>query len=57
MTVTIPPIVSVDDHVIEPPHLWQRWLPAKWRRPLVETNPPRNSRLETHPPAGTSFKP
>jgi hypothetical protein len=37
------------------------WLadgrPAKWRRPLVETNPPRNSRLETHPLAGTSFKP
>jgi predicted TIM-barrel fold metal-dependent hydrolase len=28
---TIPLIVSVDDHVIEPPHLWQRWLPAKHR--------------------------
>jgi predicted TIM-barrel fold metal-dependent hydrolase len=28
---TIPPIVSVDDHVIEPPDLWQRWLPARFR--------------------------
>ena len=36
MTVTepvpeIPMIVSVDDHVVEPPHLWQTWLPEKWR--------------------------
>ena len=27
----IPPIVSVDDHVIEPPDLWQRWLPIRFR--------------------------
>ena len=27
----IPWIISVDDHVVEPPHLWQRWLPAKHR--------------------------
>ena len=27
----IPWIVSVDDHVIEPPHVWQRWLPARLR--------------------------
>ena len=27
----IPRIVSVDDHVIEPPDLWQRWLPARFR--------------------------
>ncbi|MCU1487033.1 MAG: amidohydrolase 2 [Actinomycetia bacterium] len=27
----IPRIVSVDDHVIEPPHLWQTWLPARHR--------------------------
>lgn len=26
-----PRIVSVDDHVVEPPHVWERWLPAKWR--------------------------
>ena len=29
--VHIPPIISVDDHVVEPPHLWQRWLPARLR--------------------------
>jgi predicted TIM-barrel fold metal-dependent hydrolase len=28
---TIPEIVSVDDHVVEPPHVWQTWLPARYR--------------------------
>tara|TARA_B110000116_G_scaffold196752_1_gene171470 strand:+ start:142 stop:492 length:351 start_codon:yes stop_codon:yes gene_type:complete len=27
----IPPIISVDDHIVEPPHLWKTWLPAKYR--------------------------
>ena len=27
----LPKIVSVDDHVVEPAHLWQTWLPAKFR--------------------------
>lgn len=27
----IPPIISVDDHVVEPPDLFTRWLPARWR--------------------------
>jgi predicted TIM-barrel fold metal-dependent hydrolase len=27
----IPLIISVDDHVIEPPHVWQTWLPEKFR--------------------------
>ena len=27
----IPMIVSVDDHVVEPAHLWQDWLPARFR--------------------------
>src|SRR5262245_53088554 len=27
----IPRIVSIDDHVVEPPHLWERWLPARLR--------------------------
>jgi predicted TIM-barrel fold metal-dependent hydrolase len=27
----VPRIVSVDDHVVEPPHVWQRWLPAQYR--------------------------
>jgi len=31
-------IISVDDHVVEPPHVWQRWLPAalRDRGPRVE---------------------
>src|SRR4051812_3355815 len=31
MQAELPKIVSVDDHVVEPPHLWQTWLPAKYR--------------------------
>ena len=27
----LPWVISVDDHVVEPPHVWQRWLPAKHR--------------------------
>jgi predicted TIM-barrel fold metal-dependent hydrolase len=27
----VPPMISVDDHIIEPPDLWVRWLPAKYR--------------------------
>ncbi len=27
----LPWVISVDDHVVEPPHVWQRWLPAKLR--------------------------
>lgn len=26
-----PWVISVDDHVVEPPHVWQRWLPSKFR--------------------------
>ncbi len=39
MTLTdLPLIVSVDDHVVEPAHLWQRWLPDRWKElgPRVE---------------------
>jgi len=25
-------IISVDDHLLEPPDLWQRWVPAKYRQ-------------------------
>jgi hypothetical protein len=34
----IPKIISVDDHVVEPPHLWQDRLPARMRErgPHVE---------------------
>ena len=27
----IPLLISVDDHVVEPPHLFERWLPAKFK--------------------------
>jgi predicted TIM-barrel fold metal-dependent hydrolase len=27
----IPPIISVDDHAIENPTLWERWLPSQYR--------------------------
>ncbi|MEO8692854.1 MAG: amidohydrolase family protein [Acidimicrobiales bacterium] len=39
--MSIPKIISVDDHVVEPPHLWQTWLPAKWRErgPKIELLP------------------
>src|SRR5215212_11606957 len=35
----LPKIISVDDHVVEPPHVWQTWLPEKWqeRGPKVES--------------------
>jgi len=29
--VVIPKIVSVDDHVVEPAHVWDRWLPERYR--------------------------
>ncbi len=34
----LPRIVSVDDHVVEPSHVWQRWLPERFREqgPRVE---------------------
>src|SRR3954467_1947055 len=36
--VEIPRIISVDDHVVEPAHLWQTWLPERFRAdgPRVE---------------------
>jgi len=38
MTSTLPKIISVDDHVVEPPTLWTDRLPAKYREsgPRVE---------------------
>ena len=39
--VAMPKIISVDDHVVEPPHLWQTWLPTKHRErgPKIELLP------------------
>ena len=34
----LPKIISVDDHVVEPPHLWQDRLPQRMRErgPRIE---------------------
>ena len=39
-TDELPWIISVDDHVVEPPHVWQTWLPSKYRDrgPRVEAD-------------------
>jgi predicted TIM-barrel fold metal-dependent hydrolase len=42
-----PKIVSVDDHVVEPAHLFERWLPAK----LAERGP----RVQRHGLGGLKF--
>jgi predicted TIM-barrel fold metal-dependent hydrolase len=41
MLADVPPIISVDDHVVEPPDLFVRWLPAKHREaaPHIEQMP------------------
>ena len=31
MAAELPKIISVDDHVVEPAHLWDRWLPDRYR--------------------------
>ena len=31
MARELPKIISVDDHIVEPPHLWQTWLPQRFR--------------------------
>ena len=38
VTAELPKIISVDDHVVEPAHVWQTWLPEKYRErgPRVE---------------------
>src|SRR6476661_4020789 len=38
MSTSLPWVISVDDHVVEPPHLWQSWLPRGLREqgPRVE---------------------
>ena len=30
-TTALPRIISVDDHIVEPAHLWETWLPARFR--------------------------
>ena len=40
MARDIPRFVSVDDHVVEPPHLFQKWLPKKF------ADDPKSPRVE-----------
>jgi len=47
VTGELPRIISVDDHVVEPPHLWQTWLPEKFRA--------AGPRVERHGLAGLKF--
>lgn len=46
----IPPIVSVDDHVVEPAHLWQAWLPRRFAQD------PASPRIERRGLEGLSFQ-
>ena len=36
--MALPKIISVDDHVVEPAHVWQTWLPQRYRQrgPRIE---------------------
>lgn len=43
----LPKIISVDDHVVEPPHLWQEWLPAKYKE--------KGPRIERHGLLGLKY--
>ena len=54
----IPMIVSVDDHVVEPPHLWQTWLPEQLPGPRAPRRAPRHRRAcstSAAAPTSTSF--
>ncbi len=49
--MTIPKIVSVDDHVVEPAHVWQTWLPEKYREQGPRVERKRWAPFEHHPGA------
>jgi predicted TIM-barrel fold metal-dependent hydrolase len=48
VTPVIPLIISVDDHVVEPAHLWQTWLPEKYRD--------KGPKIERHRIGGLVYK-
>jgi len=50
MGVDVPPIISVDDHVVEPPDLWLRYLPAAFvdRASRVVLKPWKPDRVNFH---------
>ena len=47
-TPVVPKIISVDDHVVEPAHTWERWLPAKYRE--------KGPHIERHRIGGLVYK-
>ncbi len=47
----VPKIVSVDDHVVEPAHVWQTWLPEKHRAKGPRVERKRWAPFEHHPGA------
>ena len=47
--IELPNIVSVDDHVVEPPHLFETWLPEKFK------NHPDVPRVERRGLAGMKY--
>ena len=47
----IPKIISVDDHVVEPPHVWQNWLPARFREKGPRVEQARWAPFDHHPGA------
>jgi predicted TIM-barrel fold metal-dependent hydrolase len=47
----VPKIVSVDDHVVEPAHVWQAWLPEKHREAGPRIVRKRWGPFEHHPGA------
>jgi hypothetical protein len=45
----LPKIISVDDHVVEPAHVFERWLPAKHRDRGPHRKEDQQHRLRIHP--------
>jgi predicted TIM-barrel fold metal-dependent hydrolase len=48
-------VIDSDLHVVEPPDLWERYLPAEWRdqAPIGSTTQPRDIRLVANGPLGS----
>ena len=49
----LPRIISVDDHVVEPPHLWETWLPEQVPRPRAQASSGAASASMKHIGGGT----
>ena len=49
----LPKIISVDDHVVEPAHVWNTWLPERFRESGPRVDPPEVGAV--HPQAGCTL--